>query len=215
MKCGEMIHERDNDCDGQEGPACHESRMVLAGPCVVVSTSRLDLEAPALPATTGTLEFPALAADKGLGVLVRAHAKVPHRLAGVLGATQKNGVGALGRAQSQLVERKALAARGEDALPGGSGEAEGSNRQLGQLLHAVVVGDRADNDNRLRCLSTSSDAAAVLREVNQTGHGNRRAVDLAHKETAQDDLVEARVGPASQESVELWGRGAWGGRACQ
>lgn len=54
-------------------------------------------------------------------------AKVPHSLARVLGATQEYGVGALGRAQRQLVECDALTASRKNAGTSGFGEPQGAN----------------------------------------------------------------------------------------
>lgn len=54
-------------------------------------------------------------------------AEVPHSLARVLGATQEHGVGALRRAQRQLVEGDALAASRQNAGTSGFREPQGAN----------------------------------------------------------------------------------------
>lgn len=54
-------------------------------------------------------------------------AEVPHSLAGVLGAAQEHGVGALGRPERQLVKGDALSTSREDAGAGGLGEPESAH----------------------------------------------------------------------------------------
>lgn len=54
-------------------------------------------------------------------------AEVPHSLTGVLGAAQEHGVGALRRAQCQLVEGDALPASRQNAGTSGLGEPQGAN----------------------------------------------------------------------------------------
>lgn len=165
--------------------------------------SFLDLEAARLSATAGLLELAALGTNIGLGVVVGAHVEVLHGLARVLGTAEEDGVAALGRTQGELVEGQALAAGSQDPGTGGLGEAQSGDRQLGQLQETVVIGDATDDDDRLGRLATGRDTTAVLRQVYQARHADRRTVDLGHEQTAQDDLVEARVSAAGQEAIEL------------
>ena len=110
-------------------------------------------------------------------------------LAGVLGTAEEEGVGASGLLKRQLVEGKRLAAGSEDARAGRGGEAQGSDVQLGDLEETVVVRDGADNDDRLLLV-------AVLDVGGDAGERHGRAVDAAHEQPAQDDLIEGRVGTA-------------------
>lgn len=120
-------------------------------------------------------------------VLVGTEAEVLDSLTVVLGATQEQGVGTGGLLQGELVEGQGAAAGGQDARAGSGGEAQGSDLDLGDLEQAVVVGDGADNNDRLLVV-------AVLQVGLDTGQGDRRAVDAGGKQAAQDNLVEGRVG---------------------
>jgi hypothetical protein len=96
---------------------------------------------------------------------------------------QEDGVRAGRGAERKLVERDALAACGQDARPGGRGEAERRDRELGQDLQADVVGDGADDDDDLRTeLGYSRGLGGDLRER------DGRAVDLREEEAAEDGL---------------------------
>lgn len=114
-------------------------------------------------------------------------AEVLDGLTVVLGATQEQGVGTGGLLERQLVEGQGAAAGGQDARAGGGGEPQGSDLDLGDLEQAVVVGDGADNNDRLLVV-------AVLQVGLDAGQGDGRAVDARGKEAAQDNLVEGRVG---------------------
>ncbi|KAL2274501.1 hypothetical protein FJTKL_03170 [Diaporthe vaccinii] len=105
----------------------------------------------------------------------------------VLGATQEQGVGTGGLLKGKLVEGQGAAASGQNARAGGGGEPQGGDLDLGDLEQTVVVGDGADNNDRLLVV-------AVLQVGLDAGQGNGRAVDAGHKEAAQDNLVEGRVG---------------------
>jgi hypothetical protein len=129
-------------------------------------------------------------------VLVGTEAEVLDGLAGVLGATEDQGVAAGRGTQGKLVQGDGLAASGNDAGTGGGGEAQGSDVDLGEGQQAVVVGDGADNNN-----------GALLTLLVDVGHnaGQRhgRTVDLGHEKAAEDDLVERGVGTTGQEAVKL------------
>lgn len=109
----------------------------------------LDLETTRPSASTGTLELATLALDVGLLVLVGTHAEVLDGLTGVLGTTEEDGVGTGREAGSDLVDGEDFATGLLDTGTSRSGDAEGSNGELGELQQAVVVGDCADNDNGL------------------------------------------------------------------
>lgn len=127
--------------------------------------------------------FAALGDGVGLLVLVRAHAEVLDRLAGVALAAEEDRVGARRRAQRELVEREDLAARLEDALARGGGEAEGGDRELGYLEQAHVVRHRADGHDHLRVA-----VGRVGGLFDDAGEGEGRAVDFGEEEAVEDDL---------------------------
>lgn len=114
-------------------------------------------------------------------------AEVLDSLTAVLGATQEQGVGTSGLLKSELVEGQGAAAGGQDARAGGGGEPQGGDLDLGDLEQAVVIGDGADNNDRLLVV-------AVLQVGLDTGQGDGGAVDAGGKEAAQDNLVEGGVG---------------------
>ncbi|KAJ6260637.1 hypothetical protein Dda_4864 [Drechslerella dactyloides] len=150
------------------------------------------LETTRPSAATSTLEFPAFRLNIRPLVLVWTEAKVPDRLAGVLGASEQESVGASWGPQSELVESQGLAAGSNDAGARGGGESQSGNGDLRGGDQAGVVGDGADNDDGLaiRLGLLVADEAVDARE------GDRRAVDLRHEEAAEDNLVEAGVGSA-------------------
>lgn len=152
-------------------------------------SANLDLETTRPSATTGLLELAALGLNVGLLVLVGTEAEVLDGLTGVLGTTKKEGVGTGGLLESELVEGDGLAASGSDAGTGGSGEAEGRNGDLGDVQETAVIGDSADNNDGLVLI-------AVLEVARNTGDRDGRAVDAAHEEAAEHDLVEGRVSAA-------------------
>lgn len=109
----------------------------------------LHLETLGASAATGTLELPALALDERLLVGVGTETEVLDRLAGVLGATDEDDVGASRGAEGELVEGEALTAGLEDAGAGGGGEAQGADAELGALDEAGVIGDLGDGGHDL------------------------------------------------------------------
>lgn len=124
---------------------------------------------------------------------VRAKTEVLDGLTGVLGTTEDQSVAASGSTESKLIEGDGLTTGSEDASSGGSGEAEGSDGELGADQHAVVVGDGADNNDG---------ALVILGEVGcNAREGDGRAVGLGHKQAAEDNLVEVGISAASQEAV--------------
>lgn len=163
--------------------------------------SSLDLEGTRLASTTGLLELAALGADEGLLVGVRTEAEVLDRLASVLAATEEHSVAAGGGAHGELVEGKRLTASSLNARTSRVGEAERSNAELGHLEEALVVGDGADDDDSAELVAVK--VALVAREVRKARNRHRGAVHLGHEQTAEDRLVEARVGAARKEAVKL------------
>jgi len=127
---------------------------------------------------------------------VGAETEVLESLAGVLGATEKEGVGTSGLLEGELVEGDGLAAGSGDAGTGGGGEAESRNVHLGDDEEAVVIGDGANNDDGL-----------VLVAVLEVG-GNARerhggAVDARHEQAAEDNLVEGSISAAWKKKKNI------------
>ena len=63
---------------------------------------------------------------------------------------QQDGVGTSGCAHSELVEGKDLTTSLEDALLGGRREPEGGDGEFWQFGETDIIGNGADNDDRLR-----------------------------------------------------------------
>lgn len=124
---------------------------------------------------------------------MRTKAEVLHGLTGVLGSTQEESVGTGRSTESKLVESQSLTTGLLNASASGSGETEGSDRQLGDGQKAVVISDSADNDDGLALLRLA-DVGDGARK------GNRGAVDSRHKETTEDGLVEVGLGAAYHAS---------------
>jgi hypothetical protein len=78
-------------------------------------------------------------------VLVRTEAEVLDGLAGVLGSTEEDDVGASGRAEGQLVECEAFTAGFLDTGTSSGSEAESSDAHFRDLIKAVVIGHGADD----------------------------------------------------------------------
>ncbi len=117
-------------------------------------------------------------------------------LTAVLGATENKSVATGRSAKSKLIERNGFTTSGNNAGTGGSSESEGSDSHLGASEQAVVVGDGANNDNGA--------LLAFLVDVrDDAGQGDGRAVDLGHKETSKNDLVERGIGSAWEEFINF------------
>lgn len=88
-------------------------------------------------------------------MLVGAHSEVLDGFPGSPLSSQKDGVCAGGRTESELVESQDLTASVENALLRTTGESEGSDRQLGDLLQPNIVGDGSNLNNnfirKIRC----------------------------------------------------------------
>jgi hypothetical protein len=125
---------------------------------------------------------------------------VPDGLTGVPLAAEEEGVGTGRLAEGKLVEGEALSAGLFDAGARGAGEAERGDRELGEGLEASVVGDGADGDDGVLVgvgLVRLADLAGDARDR------QGRAVDARLVQATEDDLVEARVGAAGEEPVQL------------
>lgn len=106
----------------------------------------------------------------------------------VLGTSEEEGVATSWGSEGQLVDGQSLTTGGKNASTGGSSEAESCNAELGDLQKAVVIGNSANNDNG---------SLLILASVpNNSGDGDGWSVDAGHKEAAENDFVEGRVGTA-------------------
>lgn len=130
-------------------------------------------------------------------VRVRAETEVLNSLTGVLGATEEQGVGTGRGTQSKLVQGEGLTTGLLDTGTSGSGEAQGSNGQLGDVQETVVVGDGADDNDGLALLGLG-DVGSDARER------DGGTVDARHEETAENSLVEVGLGTAWKEQVSLF-----------
>lgn len=158
------------------------------------SSNRLDLETPGPSAATSALELAALGLDVGLLVGVGTEAEVLDGLTGVLGSTEEQSVGTGGETGGNLVDGESLTASLLNAGAGRGGEAHGSDGELRELEKAVVIGDGADNDNGLALVGLR--VGLVGGGGDDLGERDGRAVDLGHHKTAEDNLVEGRIGAA-------------------
>ena len=121
-------------------------------------------------------------------VLVWTEPEVLEGLAG-LWSTEEEGVASGWGAKSELIQGKDLTTGSQNAGASGSGEAEGSDGELWDSQETVVVGDGTDNDNGL--------VVRLLGDVGgDSGEGHWWPVDAGHKQAAEDDLVEGRLGAA-------------------
>eukprot|EP00216_Chloropicon_sp_CCMP2111_P002548 CAMPEP_0198236666 /NCGR_PEP_ID=MMETSP1446-20131203/2544_1 /TAXON_ID=1461542 ORGANISM="Unidentified sp, Strain CCMP2111" /NCGR_SAMPLE_ID=MMETSP1446 /ASSEMBLY_ACC=CAM_ASM_001112 /LENGTH=219 /DNA_ID=CAMNT_0043918525 /DNA_START=125 /DNA_END=781 /DNA_ORIENTATION=+ len=163
-----------------------------------VQTSCLCLVTPACPAATRLLELASLRAHEWLGVGVWdtwGPAEVLDSFTAVLWSPQQDGSSAGGGDESELIESQALSASLQNPLPSSLCEAKGANAELGHLVHADVVCDRADQDSNLAFLS--------FHELRQLGQRQGRPINFAHEESLEDDLVELRVRAPDEKLVQL------------
>lgn len=125
---------------------------------------------------------------------VGAEAEVLNALTGVLWSAEEEGVGTGRGTHGELIEGQALAASLLNARAGSRSEAKRGDGELGHLKEAVVVGYGTDQDDGLA--SVLLGGVLVGGGCDDLGDGHRWAVDLGHKQTAGDGLVELAVGPS-------------------
>lgn len=117
---------------------------------------------------------------------VGTETKVLNSLSGVLRSTEEEGVCTSRSPQSKLIQSQRLPSSLFDPSSRGSRETKSSDRQLGYLQKAVIIGDSSNDNNGL--------ALVRLRDVrSDTREGNGRSVDSRQKESAEDDLIEVRL----------------------
>lgn len=119
-------------------------------------------------------------------------------LPGGLATPQKEGVGASGGTEGELIEGEHLTAVLEDAVTGTLGEPQSAYGNFGEFEETGIIGDSADNDDDLVLLA--------LDEASQLDEGKRGLVGPAHAQALEDDTVEIRSSPACEEPVELRGK---------
>lgn len=136
------------------------------------------------------IESPAYALQLGIMylVLVWTEAEVLEGLTG-LWSTEEEGVASGWGAESELIQGEDLTTGSQDTGASGGGEAKGSDGELWDSQETVVVGDGTNDDNGL--------VVGLLGDVGcDSGEGHRWPVDAGHKQAAEDDLVEGRLGAA-------------------
>jgi hypothetical protein len=122
-------------------------------------------------------------------VLVWAETEVLDSLTGVLWTSEEEGVASGWGTESKLVKGENLTTGSENASASSGGEAKGSNAELWDGQKTIVVGDGTNDDHGL--------VVGLLRDVgDNSGDGDRWAVDARHEQAAENDLVEGRVGAA-------------------
>lgn len=150
----------------------------------------LDLETLRSSSASGGLGSQLLGLDSRSLARVRTETKVLDSLSGVSGASDDDGVLALGGSHSQLVQGDGLATVLDDLGSRRTGESQGSNGGLREVQQSDVVGDSANNDHSLvsNTLLAQHTADSVER--------HRGSVDLGEVQSLQDDLVEGSIGTA-------------------
>jgi len=127
-------------------------------------------------------------------MLVGSEAEVLNSLSGVLGSSEKECVASSRSSKGQLIQSQSLTSGSNNAGTGSGSESESGYTELGDGQETVVIGNGANDDNGL--------VVGLLGGVRDDSRdGNGRSVDARHKKTAQDDLIEGRVGPAWQKSA--------------
>ena len=117
---------------------------------------------------------------------VGTKAEVLDGLTSVLGSTEKQSVCSSRSPESKLIQGQGLSTGLLDPGSGSSSKAQGSHRQLWDVKQAVVVSDRANNDDGLALVRVSHVGS-------DTRQRNRWAVNPRHEKTTQHDLVEVGV----------------------
>jgi hypothetical protein len=127
-------------------------------------------------------------------VLMWAKAEMLDSLAGVLWSTEEEGVASSWRSQGQLIQGEDLTTGSQDTGAGSGGEAEGSNAEFWDSQKAVVVSHGSNHNDSL--------VVGLLGCVGDNSReGNGWPVDAGHKQTAENDLVEGRLGAAYIDHV--------------
>jgi len=120
--------------------------------------------------------------------------KVAEGLAGSATATDEDGVGASGLADSELIKSDALTTSLQNASTGRVGEVKSTDGHLGNVEQTSIIADSGNNDGSL--LGVLVDVAIDARER------HNGAVGAALHQTLADLSVEGRVGATCKELVQ-------------
>jgi hypothetical protein len=154
----------------------------------------LHLETLRSSPSSGPLKLPSLTLNIWLLALMRAHAKVLHRLSRILGSTQQNHIASSWVLHSQLIDSHALTTCSLDSCASSCGESESGNVEFGDFEKAVVVGDGADDADGLVFVGFLSGLGGDFAGDAGDRHGG--TIDARHEEAAEDDFVEVGIGAA-------------------
>lgn len=102
------------------------------------------------------------------------------------------------RQQCKLIESQNFTARLYDSLASFLGDTESNDAQFWNREKAQVIGNCTDNDSKILFLSR-----ALLQQTNDSLQRDDWAMDFAHKQTLEDDLVELLVRSAVQVTIQL------------
>ena len=157
----------------------------------------LNLEASARSTTTSSLELATLRAHVRLRLAARSagSTEVLHSVTVRATTLKQHSVRSRRGAESQLVERQALASSLHDARASSLREAQSAHLQRRNLHQAHVVRNGAHHHRDL--------AISALHVSRQRTQAHGRTVDSAHVETTKHHLGELRARATSDEAVEL------------
>ncbi len=120
--------------------------------------------------------------------------KESDRLAGVLSTTKENSVGALGTAESKLIQSDALTTGLDNSGSDSLSESQSSNGKLRDIQKAGVVSDGTDDHGGLAFLA--------LQVSRQSGDGDRRIINFGHSQSLDNRGSEFGLRASGQEAVK-------------
>lgn len=167
VRDGSHLDMRKRICQNQAPPILQQS---LLDRCLLVR--RLDLEAPRLPSSSGSLKLPALGSDVGLAAL-EGTTKVLDGLPDVPLAPQQNSVGSGRSSESEGVESNGLTTGSGDSLSGSVGESECGNGEFGDFGQSLVVENGTDGNDGFGVVGVG-----VLGLLDDSGERDRGSVNL-------------------------------------
>ena len=125
---------------------------------------------------------------------MRPKSKVLHSLPRILRSPQQKRIRPRRSLQRQLIKCQALPTRLLDPRSRSRREPQRRDRELGNGKQTVVVGNGADDYDRL--VGVSLGGFRVLADTGEPREGYRRTVDTGHEEAAENDFVEGGIGTA-------------------
>lgn len=132
-------------------------------------------------------------------VFMWTHAEMFNSLSRILLSPQQKGIMSLGSSQSQLIQSDDFTTTLLNSRTCCLGDFQSSNAQLWNFQHSHIIGNRADDYDRLSFILFRVRHLTVD-EADRDG----RTVNTGLKKTFEDDLVEFRVGAAGKETVQLY-----------